>query len=128
MCGFDRNGKWDESFWKDDIRDTFERIRVLMQYGAIPYIMRYERCYSSAYHGMYSCLAGWCNQPSIFKKFTFREYCMCKGMGDKRYSIYKRDTVSYLADGWCKGSAWRYMEEFEQENNEIAAAYFDMAA
>lgn len=128
LCGFDRNGKWDESFWKDDIRDTFERIRVLMQYGAIPYIMRYERCYSSAYHGMYSCLAGWCNQPSIFKKFTFREYCMCKGMGDKRYSIYKRDTVSYLADGWCKGSAWRYMEEFEQENNEIAAAYFDMAA
>lgn len=128
LCGFDRNGKWDEAFWLNDIRDTFERIKILMQYGAIPYIMRYEKCYSSAYHGMYSCLAGWCNQPSIFKKFTFREYCMCKGMGDKRYSIYKRDTKSYLNDGWNKGSAWRYMEEFESANMELATAYFDMEA
>lgn len=128
LCGFDRDGKWDERFWLNDIRDTFERIRILIRYGAIPYIMRYEKCYSSAYHGIYSCLAGWCNQPSIFKKFTFREYCMCKGMGDKRYSIYKRDVASYLNGGWPKGSSWRYMEEFEQGNNEIAAAYFDMEA
>lgn len=53
---------------------------------------------------------------------------MCKGMGDKRYSIYKRDIASYLNDGWSKGSSWRYMEKFEQENREIAAVYFDMAA
>lgn len=128
LCGFDRSGKWDESFWRNDIQDTFERIKILMRYGAIPYIMRYEKCYSSIYHGMYSCIARWCNQPSIFKKFTFREYCMCKGMGDKRYSIYKRDIASYLNDGWSKGSSWRYMEKFEQENREIAAVYFDMAA
>ncbi len=128
LCGFDRNGKWDDAFWINDIRDTFERIRILMRYGAIPYIMRYEKCYVSPYHGIYSCLAGWCNQPNIFKKFTFREYCMCKGMGDKRYSIYKRDTASYLHDGWHKGAAWRYMEGFEQANKELAAAYFDMAA
>lgn len=128
LCGFDRDGKWDESFWLNDIRDTFERIKILMQYGATPYIMRYEKCYTSAYHGMYSCLAGWCNQPSIFKKFTFREYCICKGMGDRRYSIYKRDATSYLNDGWSKGAAWRYMEEFEQENSKIATEYFDIAA
>lgn len=128
LCGFDRNGKWDDAFWLNDIQDTFERIKILMRYGAIPYIMRYEKCYSSSYHGMYSCLAGWCNQPSIFKKFTFREYCMCKGMGDERYSIYKRDTGAYIRDGWRKGAAWRYMEEFEQANHEIAAVYFDMAA
>lgn len=127
LCGFDRNGKWDNTFWINDIRDTFERIKILMQYNAIPYIMRYEACYSSTYHGMYSCLAGWCNQPNIFKKFTFREYCMCKGMGDKRYSIYKRDTESYLNDGLPKGASWRYMEEFENENKEIAATYFDIA-
>lgn len=36
--------------------------------------------------------------------------------------------ASYLNGGWPKGSSWRYMEEFEQGNNEIAAAYFDMAA
>lgn len=128
LCGFDRDGKWDDHFWLNDIRDTFERIKILMKYEAIPYIMRYEKCYSSAYHGIYSCLAGWCNQPSIFKKFTFREYCMCKGMGDKRYSIYKRDTEAYLKDGWSKGSSWRYMEEFEQNNMELAATYFDIAA
>lgn len=53
---------------------------------------------------------------------------MCRGMGVKRYSIYKRDTALYLKDGWNKGAAWRYMEEFEQKNKKIAAEYFDIAA
>ncbi len=127
LCGFDRSGKWDESFWIKDIREAFERIRILTQYEAIPYIMRYEKCYFSPYRGVYSCLAGWCNQPSIFKKFTFREYCMCKEMGDQRYSRYKRDFDSYLKDGWRKGSAWRYMESFEEHCPEIARIYYDMA-
>lgn len=115
FCGFDRDGHWDDLFYRQDIRDTFERIRILSKYSALPYIMRYEKCYDSPYHGVYSTLAGWCNQPHIFKKFSYELYCKCKGMSNA-YSEYKRDTERYLADGGKKGSAWRYMEELRERD------------
>lgn len=125
LCGFDRNGKWDEDFWKQDIIDTFERIKLLASYSAIPYIMRFEKCYTSKFSGVYSTVAAWCNQPSIFHKFTYRDYCRCKGMGDKNYAKYKRDFNSYLRDIGKKGAAWQYMENLEATYPEIAAEYFD---
>lgn len=125
LCGYDRNEKWDEEFWKQDIIDTFERIKILASYSAIPYIMRYEKCYTSKFNGVYTTIAAWCNQPSIFHKFTYRDYCKCKGMGDKNYTKYKRDFDSYMRDIGKKGSAWRYMEELEVTYPEIAAEYFD---
>ena len=124
LCGYDRNEKWDKSFWEQDIKDTFERIKILSKYSALPYIMRYEKCYTSDFSGVYSTLAGWCNQPSIFKKFSYRDYCKCKGMS-KHYSTYKRDFDSYLQNGYAKGSAWRYMEELEKTFPMIAQEYFD---
>ena len=124
LCGYDRNEKWDESFWDQDIKDTFERIRILSKYSALPYIMRYEKCYSSNFSGVYSTLAAWCNQPSFFKKLSYRDFCRCKAMGTK-YSKYKRDFDSYLADGNQKGVAWQYMERLEKEFPDIAKEYFD---
>lgn len=125
LCGYDRAGKWDVAFWKQDIADTFERIKILSKYSALPYIMRYEKCYTSSFAGTYSTLAGWCNQPSIFKKFSYRDYCRCKGMGDKNYPKYKRDFDLYMKDVGVKGSAWRYMEELEEKFSDIAEQYFD---
>ncbi len=57
-----------------DICNTFERIRILMRYQCLPYIMRYRDHVDSKYRGMYIQLARWCNQPSLFKKMTFLEY------------------------------------------------------
>lgn len=96
----------------------------MLKYGAYPYVMRFEKCYTSRWKGLYSVIASWTNQPNILKTFTFREYSKSKGMGI-RYSTYKRDFDRYIADGNKKGSAWRYMEEFEQEYPEIAREYFD---
>lgn len=125
LCGFDRSGKWDDAFWKQDISDTFERIKILANYGATPYIMRYEKCYASKFAGTYTTLAAWCNQPSIFHKFSYRDYCRCKGMGDKNYAKYKRDFEGYIKDIGKKGSAWRYMEFLEEVHPDIAEQYFD---
>lgn len=125
LCGYDRNEKWDENFWRQDIIDTFERIKILASYAAIPYIMRFEKCYTSKYAGVYSTVAAWCNQPSIFHKFTYRDYCRCKGMGDKNYAKYKRDFEGYMRDVGKKGSAWRYMESLEEAFPDIAKQYFD---
>lgn len=123
FCGYDRNGKWDTEFYINDIRNTFERIKILAKYSAIPYIMRYSECYNSGYHGIYSTLAGWCNQPNIFKKFSYELYCKCKGMG-KSYSKFKRDVDGYLKSGGQKGAAWRYMESFTKIAPDIAQKYF----
>ena len=74
FCGFDRNDKWDYEFWKQDLFDLFERIRILMQYKCLPYVMRFNRYEESPYRGIYITAAQWCNQPQFFKKFTFREF------------------------------------------------------
>ena len=125
LCGYDRNGNFDDDFWKQDIIDTFERIRLLASYSALPYIMRYEKCYTSAFNGIYTTIAAWCNQPSIFHKFSYRDYCRCKGMGDKNYTKYHRDFDGYLRDVGKKGSAWRYMEQLERLYPDVSKEYFD---
>lgn len=126
FCGFDRNDKYDEEFWRKDIANTFERIFILAKYSAIPYIMRYEKCYTSKYNGVYTNLASWCNQPSIFKKFSFKLFSQCRGMSNKNYKKYKRNIKKYLSEVSIKGSSWRYMEDLELNHPDIAKKYFDI--
>lgn len=95
-----------EDFWANDIRDVFERIRILISYQALPYVMRYAAYKESPFRGMYDTLARWCNQPSILRKKTFREFCFNTAGQNK--------------------SAPKYAEEFERQHPEIAAEYFDM--
>lgn len=91
-----------EDFWQQDIRDVFERIRILMRYHALPYIMRYRDYDQSPFRGLYVIIASWCNQPSFFKRKSFREYAL------------------------TRSDRTRYMEEFERQYPEIATEYFDM--
>ena len=79
FCGYDREGKWDEAFWKQDILDLFKRIELLMRYRCLPYVMRYNRYGESPYRGMYITIARWCNQPSFFKKKSLREFALANG-------------------------------------------------
>lgn len=126
FCGFDRNDLWDKEFWINDIKSVFERCFILAKYSALPYVMRYERSYSSQFKGMYTNLSSWVNQPSLFKKFSFRLFCQCRGMNNENYSIYKRNVDKYLEDVNKKGSSWKYMEEFSNDFPEIANKYFDI--
>ena len=106
LCGYDRQDKWDADFWNKDIIDTFERIKILMKYGCMPYLMRFNRYEESPHRGIYITLARWCNQPSMFKNKSFREFCCdTKGVGE---------------------SATRYFKEFEKNHPEIAKEYFDL--
>ena len=79
LVGFDRSGRYDKAFWDEDIRDAFRRIDLLREYRCLPYVMRYERWQDSPYRGMYINLARWCNQPSLFKKKTLREFSLMDG-------------------------------------------------
>jgi len=105
LCGFDSQ---DEV----DIVNTFERIRILMKHHCLPYIMRHEYYLKSKYRGLYVTLARWCNQPSFFKKKSFREYCEA----NQAYHKNPNTLCSALAT----------MREFEREHPDIAAKYFDL--
>lgn len=107
FCGYnhDNPSTFYDGFWEDDISDVFERIKILMSYKALPYIMRHKDHKLSPYRGMYITLARWCNQPSFFKKKSFREFCLLNGENS---------------------ASVRYMNDFERQHPEIAAKYFDM--
>ena len=110
FCGFDRQDKYDEEFWKQDIIDTFERVKILMKYGCLPYIMRHKNYENSPYKGTYINLARWCNQPQFFKKKSYREYCEANQARTKIVVC----------------SAMRYLLQIEEKYPEIAKEYFDL--
>lgn len=111
FCGYNHSDPdtYSEAFWKQDIADLFERIKILMKYGCLPYIMRYKDYILSPYKGTYINLARWCNQPNLFKKKSYREFCeMNQGKSTKDCS-----TV-------------RYLKQIESSYPEIAEMYFDI--
>lgn len=128
FCGYnhDNIGVYDEEFWVKDIVDLFERIKILMTYGCLPYVMRFKDYELSPYRGIYITAASWCNQPSFFRKMSFEEFSKARGMSNENYKKYKMDFDTYLADGGKKGSCWRYYDEFAEKYPEIAEKYFHM--
>lgn len=67
--------------------------------------MRHERYEKSPHRGTYINLARWCNQPSLFKKKSYRQYCELNGENS---------------------STVRYMRQFERDFPDIAARYYDI--
>ncbi len=98
FCAFDRNNIWNDQFWYNDLIDIFERLKLLMQYKSLPYLMRFEKWDKNNFKFIYTLLSSWCNCPAIFKKMSFRQHC-----GNNKYII-----------------------RFEKQYPEIALKYFDM--
>ena len=117
-----------------DIEGTFYRIKTLMEYGCLPYIMRFEKYKESRFKSLYTQLARWCNQPSFFKKMSFRQYCIRneeyhQGIQyDNEKGVYNEKLI--FPEGfkprprYC--SCYTAMVEFEEEFPEIAKKYFDL--
>ncbi len=95
-----------------DIADTFSRIKILMKYGSLPYIIRFESYKKSPYKDMYIQLARWCNQPQFFKKMSFREFCIAN--------------QNYKTNKTTNCSAYQAMIDFEAGFPKIASAFFDL--
>lgn len=99
-----------------DIENTFERIKILMEHGCIPYIMRYEEYKKSELKNMYIQLARWCNQPSFYKKKSFRQYC------EANENYHRKNTKNVSKNCLC----YQTMLDFENSYPEIAKKYFDL--
>lgn len=98
-----------------DIVSAFQRIELLMKYHCLPYVTVYRGpegrpIDSSPYRGMYVALARWANMPRMFKKTSFRQFCL----------------INQEAVKTGKCSALLAMEMFEKEYPDIAKKFFDM--
>lgn len=104
FCGFNHSDPdhYNNEFWLNDIVILFKRIQILMKYHCLPYIMRYKDYELSPYRGMYIDIARWCNQPSFFKKKSFREFCEFNGLNSLCY---------------------KYMKQYEYDNPNIKSFY-----
>ena len=118
LCGYDSytdDSKYSISKWftqdeRDliDIRNTFERIYILMQFGCLPYIMKYMSYNDSKYRGIYVQLGRWCNQPGIFKKMSFEEFCV----RNQHYSKTSNDCAPLRALKLLKADAPEVYEQY----------------
>mgnify|MGYP000854486366 CR=1 FL=1 len=99
FCAFDRDGKWDSDFWEHDIIEIFERLKILMRYKCIPYLMKFERWKTSPFPELYADLTSWCNVPAQFKKQSFNQ------TGKKRMN---------------------YLLKFKKQYPHIVEKYFDL--
>ena len=99
-----------------DIENTLERIKILMKYGCLPYIMRYEDYKNSRFKSIYTQLARWCNQPQFIKKQSFRQYC------EHNEKYHREHTKNPKVNCSC----YQAMLDFEKEFPSIAKKYFDL--
>lgn len=101
----------------EDIKNAFKRIALLMEYKCLPYVMRYQNknetpWKTSEFRTLYITMARWANQPSIFKKMSFRQFC------EANQALHKtKETM-------C--SSMKCMSEFEKQYPDIAKEYFDL--
>lgn len=103
-----------ESTDLNDIVNMWKRIELLMKYNCLPYIMRFQDknevpWMNSEFKGLYTAVARWCNQPSFFKKMSFREFCTA----DQK--LYQKVCSSMKA-----------LLDFENKYPNIAKQYFDI--
>lgn len=106
-----------ESIDSNDIENAFKRIELLLRYGCIPYVMRYQNKNDtpwerSKWRSLYVSMARWCNQPSIVKKMSFREFA-------------ERSQEYHKTDGTLCAPL-KALTEFEKEHPDIAKRYFDV--
>lgn len=111
LCGYDETGKYDSEFWVNDIINLFERIKILIEYGVYPYIMRYKMWEESPFRGTYINVSLWCNQSFVFSKMSYLEACVAD---DKRKSSNN------------SSATWRYLKELEQSYPLIAQKYYGL--
>lgn len=86
LCGYDRQGLYDEDFWRRDIQSVFTRVALLKKYACLPYLMRHENYKLAPQPRLYSNLARWCNQPQFFLKKSFADFLAADNTYKRRIS------------------------------------------
>ncbi len=110
FCGFMQEVTDTNRFYRD-IWELFQRIRVLMQYGCVGYVMRHQDYLKAPIANLYVQIARWCNQPQFYKKMSFWEFS------------YRNQ--SYWEENTLPPSGRPELMSFEQFEDDIRTGYYD---
>lgn len=110
FCGFMQNADNRERFYRD-ISELFLRIRILMQYGCVGYVMRHQDYHNAPIANFYVQIARWCNQPQFFKKMSFWEFC------------YRNQT--YWEEANLHEPSRKKVVAFDEFEREVLNGYYD---
>lgn len=101
LCGYDRRGKYDDDFWRQDLINLFRRIEILAQYNILPFVMKHSNFKLSPFRKIYSRAAEWTNQPQFFRKTSFAEFLQIRNLhipqADFIYKFFKMKGGAHLA-------------------------------
>lgn len=72
LTGFDRDGRYTDEFWVQDIKDLLTRIKLLVSYKALPYVMKHMDYLKAPapIQSVYNIVRRWANCVSSFKKMS----------------------------------------------------------
>lgn len=102
FCGFHQTPD-DDKLFQQDIAQIFMRIKVLMSYGCLGYIMRHEDYKKAPLPNIYVQIARWCNQPGFYRNMSFWEFC------------YKNQTYWEKTNLGIDGQPLKTYEEFLED-------------
>jgi len=102
FCGFKLTARNNDKLYQD-IWEIFQRIKILMSYGCLGYIMRHEDYHKHPLKNIYVQIARWCNQPQFYKKMSFWEFCYRnQTYWEEQRGIYKVDKKLKSYDEFVK--------------------------
>ena len=110
FCGFMLTNDSHEKFYKD-IWELFHRIKILMSYGCVGYVMRHEDYHKYEISNLYIQIARWCNQQAFYKKMSFWEFC------------YRNQ--SYWEEKCLKVTDRPALKSFEEFMKDVDAGYYE---
>ncbi len=105
FCGYHITKTSDKLLY-DDVWEIFQRIKVLMQYGCLGYIMRHEDYHNHPLSNIYIQIARWCNQPGFYRRMSFWEFCY------KNQSYWEEHSLKIKVDKPIK-SYEEFLQDYE---------------
>lgn len=110
FCGYKQTTDKKDAFYYD-IWILFQRIRVLMSYECIGYVMRHEDYHNAPVSNIYVQIARWCNQQQFYKKMSFWQF------------VYRNQT--YWEEHTLKITGRPALKSFEEFETDRANGYYD---
>ncbi|MBP5563337.1 MAG: hypothetical protein J6X51_04815 [Bacteroidales bacterium] len=109
FCGFRLTEHSHERFY-NDIWELFQRIKILMSYGCVGYVMRHEDYHKYEISNLYIQIARWCNQQQFYKKMSFWEF------------VYRNQ--SYWEEHTLHITNRPHLKTFEEFQNDLDNGYY----
>lgn len=110
FCGFMLTKDSHEKFYKD-VWELFHRIKIIMSYGCVGYVMRHEDYHNYEISNLYIQIARWCNQQAFYKKMSFWEFC------------YRNQ--SYWEETYLKITDRPSLKTFDEFMTDVESGYYE---